>query len=89
MQVLHPDMDIKPYFLRQVQIFAKRRQHTNDIFTPAAKHSEILVPHEQVLLKNTVQLICFLFTVNSTLIRCLWMNRNIQLVHQSPSIIAK
>ena len=53
MQVAHPDMRIKNYFLRQLKEFARKMEATKDIFSmdlPSSNDDEI----QQLLLKNTV-----------------------------------
>ena len=62
MQVAHPDMRIKNYFLRQLKEFARKNNATKDIFSvdlPSSTEEEI----HQLLLKNTV---CTQFYLNNT-----------------------
>lgn len=54
MEAMFPEMNIQPYFKKQLKNFAKRKQAEMDIFS--LKDSSVILPlhKEQVLIRNTV-----------------------------------
>jgi hypothetical protein len=53
MAMAHQDMEIKPYFLRQLRTFAKRHEVDVDIFDPRVDESHFSLDNEQWMLRNT------------------------------------
>ncbi|KAJ9455132.1 dual specificity protein phosphatase [Diplonema papillatum] len=53
MRTAHPDMDIKPYFLRQLGILARRLEQEYDIFHPEVDYQGFALDNEQWMLRNT------------------------------------
>ena len=53
MAVAHPDMQIKPYFLRQLRAFSKRQPEVEDVFHPYIDTTEFACDNEQWVLRNT------------------------------------
>jgi protein-tyrosine phosphatase len=53
MSVAHPDMQIKPYFLRQLRAFSKRQPEVDDVFHPYVDTTEFACDNEQWALRNT------------------------------------
>eukprot|EP00760_Papus_ankaliazontas_P022513 PhM_4_TR18870/c1_g1_i1/m.82943 len=53
MAVAHPDMNIKPHFMRQLRGFAKRQPEDPDVFNPYVDTSELALDNEQWALRNT------------------------------------
>ena len=53
MRTAHPDMDIKPYFLRQLGILARRLELEYDIFHPEIDVDSFALDNEQWMLRNT------------------------------------
>eukprot|EP00993_Chasmostoma_nieuportense_P004047 NODE_472_length_2185_cov_30.451409_g436_i0.p1 GENE.NODE_472_length_2185_cov_30.451409_g436_i0~~NODE_472_length_2185_cov_30.451409_g436_i0.p1 ORF type:complete len:673 (-),score=210.33 NODE_472_length_2185_cov_30.451409_g436_i0:91-2109(-) len=49
----HPDMAIKPYFIRQLKTYAKRHELEMDIFSPGVDTGRLPLDNEQWVLKNT------------------------------------
>ena len=53
MRTAHPDMDVKPYFLRQLGLLARRLELEHDIFHPELDVSRFALDNEQWMLRNT------------------------------------
>ncbi|CAD2220952.1 dual specificity protein phosphatase [Angomonas deanei] len=50
----HPDVSIKPHFLRQLRTFAKKHQVEHDVFDKAVNDSEFGLDNDQWMLRNTL-----------------------------------
>lgn len=54
LQMAHPDMSIKPHFMRQLRLFGKRHAVDYDIFDGAIDDSEFGLDNDQWMLRNTL-----------------------------------
>lgn len=54
LRMAHPDVNIKPHFLRQLRQFAKRHQVDCDVFDRAVDDSRFGLDNDQWMLRNTL-----------------------------------
>ncbi|EPY21277.1 dual specificity protein phosphatase, partial [Strigomonas culicis] len=54
LEMAHPDVAIKPHFLRQLRTFAKRHEVQNDIFDRTVDDAHFGLDNDQWMLRNTL-----------------------------------
>ncbi|EKF38785.1 dual specificity protein phosphatase, putative [Trypanosoma cruzi marinkellei] len=54
LEMAHKDMCIKPHFLRQLRMFAKRNSVDRDVFDPDVDDSQFGLDNDQWMLRNTL-----------------------------------
>src|SRR5690606_23248608 len=57
LDLVHPEMDIPVFFMKQLKAYAKKKQLTIDIFECNIDELQVPLKNEQILLKNTVSFI--------------------------------